>query len=269
LNIFDFKAYKPFTLAWIKSREGLGRGQLTRIAKHLEIHSTMMTHVFRGSANLSLEQALKLADFFSLNELETDYLVSLVQLERAGDKRTREFCLAKVDELRIKKLNLSNRINVQNELSDADRARYYSSWMYSYLRLLTAVTRFQSEEALAKESRLPLSKVREATEFLKSRGLCIEKNGRLEFGPVPTYVESSSPLVARHHLNWRQVAQEKFDRLSKEDLVFTYPTVISETDFEKLREKLVKVIDDFKKTCDESPSENLYCLNIDWLKISS
>jgi hypothetical protein len=135
--------------------------------------------------------------------------------------------------------------------------------------LLTAIGPFQTEEALAKESRLPLSKVREATDFLKSRGLCREKNGKLEYGPVPTYIEASSPLVVRHHLNWRQVSQEKFDRLSKEDLVFTYPTVISRDDFEKIREKLVKVIEEFKKTCDASPSESLYCLNLDWLKISS
>lgn len=229
----------------------------------------MITHIFRGTANLSLEQALKLADYLSLNEIETDYLVALVQLDRAGDKKTREFFQKKVNELRAKKLSVSNRISVQNALSESDRGQYYSSWMYSYLRMLTALDRFQSEEALAKESRLPLSKVRTVLEFLVSRGLCTENGSRIQYGPVPTYVEASSPLVVRHHMNWRQVAQDRFDRISKEDLVFTYPTVISEDDFNELREKIIKMIDEFKKTCDPSPAEFLYCLNIDWLKIST
>lgn len=269
MKIYEFTDYKKYFLKRISLLPSNGRGELTKIAKHLDIHTTMVTHIFKGSAHLSLEQTLKLANYFTLNDLETDYLVALVQWERAGDKRTKDYCFAKVSELRTKALNLKERLATQNELSEQDRALYYSSWQNSYARLLTAIDRFQTFENLVGELKLPPQKVRQVLDFLISRRLCREEGNKIVFGSVPTYVESSSPWAARHHLNWRQKTQEKFDQLRSEDMVFTYPTVISEEDFQKIREKLVQFIEEFKKITEPSPSENLYCLNLDWLKLSS
>ena len=268
MKIYEFTDYKKYFLKYISQLPSNGRGQLTKIAKHLDIHTTMVTHIFKGSAHLSLEQSLKLANHFTLNELETDYLVALVQWERAGDKRTKDYCFTKVNDIRTKALNLKERLVTKNELSEHDRAVYYSTWQNSYTRLLTAIDRFQTFESLVEELKLPRSKVRQVLDFLISRGLCKEEGNKIVYGLVPTYIEAASPLAARHHLNWRQKTQEKFDQLRSEDLVFTYPTAISEEDFQKIREKLVQFIEEFKKTTEPSPSENLYCLNIDWLKLS-
>lgn len=268
MKIFEFLDYKKYFLKRIQLLPGKGRGELTRIAKHLNIHTTMVTHIFKGSAHLSLEQSLKLADHFAMNELETDYLVSLVQWERAGDKRSKDFCYEKVTQIRSRAMNLKDRLNTQNDLSEENRALYYSTWQNSYVRLLTAIDRFQTFETLVNELDLPPTKLRKVLDFLIQRGLCKEENNKITFGNIPTYIEANSALAARHHLNWRQKTQEKFDHLRTEDLVFTYPTVITEEDFKKIREKLVQFIEEFKKLTEPSPSENLYCLNIDWLKLN-
>ena len=59
----------------------------------------------------------------------------------------------------------------------------------------------------------------------------------------------------------------QLEALSPQELAFTYPTVISEADFLRLREELVRLIERFKKECDASPSERLYCLNVDWVEV--
>lgn len=268
MRIFDFTHYKRYIKRRLEQLPGKGRGELTKIARHLGVHTTMMSHVLKGDAHLSLEQALKLADYLGFTELETDYLVALVQWERAGDSRARAFCERKVTELREKAQSLKNRLDVKNELTDADRAHFYSSWMYASLRLLTAIERFQSFDALVRETGLPAPSVRRVLDFLISRGLCREEGSRIVYAAKATYVDANSPLVTRHHLNWRQQTQARFEKLRAEDLVFTYPTAISEKDFLAIREKLVQFIEEFKKTTEPSPSENLYCLNFDWIKLS-
>ena len=40
-------------------------------------------------------------------------------------------------------------------------------------------------------------------------------------------------------------------------------------DFLAVREKLVRFFEEFKKTAEPSPSESLFCLNVDWVKLSS
>ncbi len=124
---------------------------------------------------------------------------------------------------------------------------FYSSWIYSYLRLLTSIEHFQTFEALVEEIALPSKTVRKALDFLVSRGLCKEEKERLVYASKPTYVDANSPLVVRHHMNWREQAQKNLKVCSSEDLVFTYPTTISEKDFQIIREKLVQFIEEFKK----------------------
>ncbi|MFN7905369.1 MAG: TIGR02147 family protein [Pseudobdellovibrionaceae bacterium] len=266
MRIFEYQSYRKFLRARLKTLPSHGRGELTKMAQALGVHTTMISHIMKGSADFSIEQTLKLADHLAFNSLETDYLLALVQVERAGDQRTRAYCQSKLSELQTRALDLSGRLKTQNELSDEDRAFYYSSPTYSHVRLLCAIERFQIFEVLQAETKIPPNRLRGILDFLTSRKLCVEKNGRFIYAELPTYLEASSPLVARHHLNWRQKTQEKIENLRAEDLVFTFPTVISESDFQIIREKLVQFIEEFKKISGPSPSENLYCLNIDWLK---
>lgn len=268
MKIFEFTDYKAFIAKKIKLLPGHGRGELSRIAKALDIHTTMVTHIVRGHAHFSMEQTLNLADYFGFNELETDYLVALVQWERAGNKRTKDFCWAKIQDLLKKSLNLQRRLGTENKLSDEDRGIYFSSWVYVAVRLLTAVDRFQTVEAIAKELKLPVGRIRKVVDFLLNCGLCIEEKNKIKYGLVETYLESSSPHVLQHHLNWRKKTQEKLESMTEQDLFFTFPVVITDTDAAKIREKIVQLIESVKKISDPSPSEELYSLNLDWVKLS-
>jgi uncharacterized protein (TIGR02147 family) len=267
MKIYDFSDYKSYLKAQIHAFPNRGRGEMTRIAKALDIHTTMVTHVLKGKQNFTLEQTLKLAEHWALNELETEFLVALVNLDRAGDRRAKSFCQKRVEELRARARDLSVRLETKNELSESDRAEYYSSWVYTYLRLLSAIDGYSSAQAMAKKTGLPLATVRRVLEFLISHGLCREESGRVSYGAVKTYLESSSPLVVAHHLNWRRKTSECFDHLRGEDLVFTYPVVLAEKEFLVVREHLVRFIEEFKQVVSPSPSEELYCLNLEWLRM--
>ena len=82
-------------------------------------------------------------------------------------------------------------------------------------------------------------------------------------GPSSTHLEASSPLVSRHHVNWRIKGIEKTTALSSEELFVTLPCSISEKGIEQIRKEIVSVIDRIVRIIDEAPAEQLACLNVD------
>ncbi len=91
---------------------------------------------------------------------------------------------------------------------------------------------------------------------------------KVAVGPLSTHVEASSPWVRVHHTNWRQRAVNSLDVSSKSDLHYTLPLTISVGDSELLREKILQFIEQSKGIVDPSPSEDMFCLNIDWFKVA-
>src|SRR5690349_16908646 len=91
LKIFDFTNYKDFVVESLLSMPRRGHGQYSKIAQALGVHTTMVTHIFKGDLHLGSEQCLALTEFLGLGDLETQYFVGLVQLARAGDQRTKRY----------------------------------------------------------------------------------------------------------------------------------------------------------------------------------
>lgn len=269
MELFEFENYKHFVLETLKTRPKGGYGEYVKIAKALNIHTTMVTHIFRGDHHLSTEQALKLCEYFNLNELETDYFVALVLSERAGDQRAKNFYGKKLIEIRERSLAINKRFEIKNELSESDRALFYSSWVYSAIRLLTAVPHGQTLLMLSEALQIQARVVKQTLEFLNSRGL-IEKTGdRYFYRNMATYVGRESPMASRHNLNWRLRVIENLDKMSAQDIAFTSPVMIAEADFDKVSQMIVRFINNFRKTTAPSPSEILCAFNLDWVQLTS
>ena len=267
MDALKFTNYKDFIREKIHALPKRGHGQNLKIAKLLGIHTTMVTHIFKGDSNLSTEQALKLAEYFALPELETDYFVTLVQQERAANSQSRKYFEKQLKALRSKAQDLSSRLVETKVLDEKDQAVFYSAWYYSGIRLLTATAKFESVQAISEKINLPLQTVAKVVEFLISRGLLKQEHGIFVIGETKTYVTRDSDWVTKHHLNWRLKSIEQLDHVPDDDLVYTNPITISEKDFFKVREEVVKFIEKFRSIADPSPSEQLCVLNIDWRKL--
>ncbi len=267
MKAFDYDNYKDFVRERLLTYPKKGHGEFRKIAQALGIHTTMVTHVFKGESNLSLEQTLKLSKFFGMSEMETEYLVMLVQFERAGDQLAKQFCRRQLAKLKERSQNLSERLEIKNTLDERDQALFYSNWLNVAIRLLSDIPQYQSAAAVSQRLDLPLDRINRSLEFLISRGLVTEENGVLNYGAVKTYAQRDSALVSRHHTNWRLKVIEQIDDVQNSELAFTFPCVLSEKDFGKIKEKLVAMIEEIQKTVMASDSENLYCLTMDWMKV--
>lgn len=240
-----------------------------RLSKLLNVNTSMITHIFKGDAQLTIEQALLVAEDIGLNSLEQDYFLNLVQIERAGNMSTKSYFEKKLKEKKEHFMKLSSRVENTVVIEEKDQATFYSHWYFSAIRLLTAIPQFQQPRPIATELGLSLRTVTGALEFLVRTNLCTFDGSRYRYGPAKTFLERDSVFVARHHANWRQLAMLKQTQPFEQDFSFTCPTAISENDFMKIREEILRLIEKFYLIADPSPSEQLVCLNLDWFKIKS
>jgi uncharacterized protein (TIGR02147 family) len=267
MNVFDFKSYKAYIRHRIEAMPKKGRGEYLKLARMLGVHSTMISHVFKGDAHLSIEQGIKVAGHYFLNGHETDYFVNLIQHERAGDEPTRKYFAAKLEDIKNKQLDLSERIDAGQVMDEKDQAVFYSHWYYLGIQILTSIPGFQDPAAIASHLRLPNEIVLEALEFLVRTGLCMRAGDGYKVGITRTYVKRDSPLVSRHHTNWRLRVMQQFPDIEDGELVYTCPTSISKDDFMFIRERIARFIEEFNKTIAPSKDEQFACLNLDWVKI--
>lgn len=263
-NLFELDDYRGYIDAWVRTKP---RGEFRRISLALDMHTTLISQIVNGKKCFTEEQALKLCGYMGLNNLESDYFLKLVQIERAGTESLKSIYKRHLKEIKSKAKDIVNVVPQARELTEHDKAIYYSSWQYTMVRLLTSIEEFQTVEAISEHLELTISRVQEILSFLTSRGLCQQSKNRFVRTEQNTHVEARSSLSTRHHMNWRAKSLSLLEELRVDDMAFTAPVSISEEDFPKVREVLVRTISDISKIVKESEAEAVAYLGIDWIRL--
>lgn len=267
MTIFEFENYRKFIENYIKSLPQHGRGEVSRIADHLKVQTSLVSQILNGKKDFTIEQAHSLCSYLGLPTIDTDYFLLLVQAERAGTHDLKRYFKEKIKELREKSKQLSQRLRQDQDLTEVEKATLYSGWHYTAINLLTSIPGYHDPDTLSKALNLPREKIVEALKFLVETGLCRSEGGRFYLGPQITHLEKKSPFVSRHHHNWRLQSMQRAEVLSDDELMFTSPLTLSEKDFQHIREELVELIKKVSSVVRASPEERMACLNIDWFYI--
>jgi len=269
MQIFDHEGYKSFVLQWVKTQPHNGRGQYRRLALALRSSPVVVSQVFKGSRELTLEQALGTARFLGLSESETEYFLLLVQKARAGTHELATLLARQLKKIKDESKQIGARISYES-FGDEARALFYSSWVYSATRLGLVVPGV-SPHALAEKLSVDRTLLMEVLDFLLKHGLLLKKKGEFVLGPTATHVGHDHPLVERHHTNWRLRALDSVKFSRKEDLEglhYTGPMVISRKLAEELRNDLMNLVEKTHERIREAPNEQVHCLTVDLFRIS-
>lgn len=267
-SVFEFDSYKKFISTWIENQPNQGRGQILKIAKSISVHTTLMSQVLGGNRDFSPEQVYGIALYMGLGKIETEYLVSLVHIERAGTFEYKNYHILKNKELKKQSLQISERLETKKVLTDLERSIFYSYWYYMAIWVYISVGNGQTIEQICQQFNLERALVNEVISFLINSRLAKEENGKYKNLHQHIHLEYGSPYLGRHHANWRVKALEKSEKMTNEELMFTSPFSVSKKDFERIREELVKTIQTTSKIIKKSPEEDIACLNLDlfWIK---
>jgi uncharacterized protein (TIGR02147 family) len=266
LSIFDHSDYKKYFNAWVAALPKGGRGEYRRVSEALGVSTTMISQVFNGDKHLSLELASDLADYLMLSEVETNYLFLLVESARAGSFKLSEKLKKRINDARTEARKLEARVKAEKELSEETKSIFYSSWIYAAVRSLTALSDVNNVQTIADRLHLPRPQVQKVIEFLMLEGLVTEKAHKLEPGVRSTYLKASSPLVPKHHQNWRIAGFQKMVLSDTDNFFYTGPYSLSREVADKIRQELPSFVERIRKDVLPSESETVRCLNIDWFE---
>src|SRR5690606_23592333 len=147
-----------------------------KLAEYLNVHTTYMSQVFHGDRLLNPEQAMYVAEYLGLTELETEYYIKLVQIERAGNDKLKRLLIKEAQKIKERSQQIRNRLTVDQIIPDTFKSVFYSDWYYSAIRLLTSIKGYQDIESISNYFNLPRFLVRDVTDFLLRAGL-LEKDG--------------------------------------------------------------------------------------------
>lgn len=263
LDIFSFKDYRAYLVGWLEEARAQKKSNLSRLAEAIGVHTSFLAHVLSGTKNLSFEQAAEVSEAFGHTDLEREYFFALLQIERAGSQKLKKYWQEKRADILKRREALRSRVGEHHELSYQDRAVYYSSWIYAAVFVSTDIEGGQTLEQVAARFRLSRAKASEILQFLVRTGICVLEGSRYKMGKAVVYLPNDSPLVVKHHTNWRIRAMQKMDNREATELFFTSPMSISVADFAKVREVFAKAIEEAMAICKDSKSEEVVNLNID------
>lgn len=261
--VFEFKDYKDYVRRWIVSQPNQGHGEKSRIAKHLKCHIAYVSQVLNANSHLSSEQAEALNSHFEHNEEEADFFMLLVQLGRAGTHALERFYARKISKALEQRSLLRNRIADKKAIDREDQAIYYSAWYYAAIHMGVLVPELRTPRALAKYFGLSTEKTRRAIDFLISTGLIRESQGGLLPGESRIHLTDDSPMISKHHINWRMQAIQSLDQEAPGELHYSSVVSVSRQDTPRVREILLKAIEEVRKVVKESKDERVCCYAVD------
>ena len=268
--IFDHEDYKTYLNQKLDELARKGdRGPRSRLSEAIGCQTAYTAQVLRGRAHFSAEQLEAINDFLGHSEEEGAFLLLLAQWNRAGTLRLRARYRKQIEATRNRRLDLKSRLGIQSHLTELDQVTYYSSWLYGAVHALLSIPKFHSVEVIANHLQIEPNKIANAIEFLIHSGLIVQNptGPRYSIGKARIHLGADSPLIARHHINWRLQAMRALEKGERENLHYSSSVSISHEDFSKIREILVRAIESVKEVVRPSPEEKAACFAMDWFEI--
>lgn len=266
-NVFDFSDYKEYLHDKIISSPSKGRGLKLQMAQALGVQTAYISQVLNKDPHFNLEQAMKLNKFWGHSKEESRYFCLLINYARAGSHELREFIKEEMHEVHEKRKSLKARLDIKNSLNEANQHIYYSSWTYAAIHILTSIPEFQTVDKIVERLRLSRERVQENLHFLVETGLVLTQGGRYIIGTTRIHLDADSLQVRRHHYNWRSQSVISVDRGFKEDLHYSNVVSIAKDDVPKVKEILIKAIEECRAIIRESPEEDIQVITIDSFKL--
>jgi uncharacterized protein (TIGR02147 family) len=266
-NVFEFLDYKLFLLSAEDSRKAYQRGFRSKLAEFIGCQSGYISHVLNGKAHLSLEQALRVAEFLSLKESERKYLLLLVERARAGTSELKSHFESELRVLKDAHLNIRERVGSSLALSESDQSTYYSSWHYLAVHVLSSLAEYNDAKSIAHALQIPDEVAGRVLLFLIRAGIITETKGRLKAGLTQVHLNRESPLIRQHHTNWRIAAIQSLMNEEKNDVHYSTLSTLSKADAENLKSDMIKLIEHYVATVKPSKEEVMYGFNLDFYNL--
>lgn len=261
-RLFDFTDYREYLNSALSER-----GKKKQFAEFIACQTTFLSSVLAGQVNMSLEHAMRAAEFFELNEKETHFLMLIVQYEKAGTQNLKNYYWRQIETLKLEQSKISNRVTTHDTIPLHEQAIFYNSWIYVGIHILCAVPEFQTRRALANRIRIPAAQLNSIIDFMLGQGMIREDGDKIVQGPSRVHLPKGSPFLVKHHSNWRMKAIQSFDYERENDMHYTMVMSLSKKDVAKMQEFILELVSNTDTLIKTTGDEIVYSLCVDWFQV--
>ena len=257
-DLFRHAEYRSYLLE--KAEE---RGVRADWADAVGCQRGYLSSVLNGDADFSLEQADRLAAHLGFTEPERHYFLVLVQKSRAGTPSLRDHFQKEAKRLREERDRIAGRYEATRDVSQEHQAEFYSAWYYTAVHLCVQLG-IQEREVIAQRLALPLARVTQVFDFFLRSGFAEIDAGKWKALHPITFLPGDSPLIVKHHTNWRLKGIQAAEAPTADDLHYSAVFTVNKADLRELRELWLNTVDVFKRQVTEAKDETeLVALTLD------
>ena len=264
MNTYQASDYRDLIAHFLEVK--IGRGSKAKLAEFLNCQPGYISQVLgKGKIHFSSENIVKIAHFLGLDEGESDFLMDLLQKERAGSVEAREFFDKRLIRKRQENLKIEKQITELNnqDLDDAAKAIYYSHWSYSAVHMAASIPELNRIEKLEAKLKLPAPFLKKVLAFLEEKGLVTRKGERYGIGKTRIHLSKDSPLIKAHHQNYRHKAIQSLEHENGFDLHYSAVLTLSIEDAQKVRHLILEFLKQKEEILIPSANEEVVFMNLD------
>ncbi|MGE0525996.1 MAG: TIGR02147 family protein [Bdellovibrionales bacterium] len=264
-NLYSTVDYRDFLRREIGGRGE--RGLLTRLADQAQCQRSHVSRVLSGKLHFTMDQAFRISRYLGLGDEESHYFMKLVEYARCGDLEYRQSLARELSRLKKEHENLAKRIKDPSLQEYKLQTTYYSQWFWSAVHIAVSIPELQKASALADRLKLPLALVESILRDLEKFNLVRHERGKWFIDSGSIHLPKDSPLNSIQHSNWRARAVQATQNPDDTGVHYTVVQSISRSDFEKIRQLVLKMIDDYAKIARPSKEEELVCFLCDFFRV--
>lgn len=262
-DLYKYSDYRQFLNQSISKK----RGMKAALARKLRCQTSFVSQVLSGRTELSMDHAVIVCEFLGMTRAESRFYLLLVQRSRAGSIELKRFLDSEIEEERKKQKTIREKIKVYDRLSPNLETVYYSSWWYSAIHILVAFEEFQTRASIVDRLNLAPHVVDEALAFLESSKCIRNEKGKFKINQTRIHLDEKSPLIARHHSNWRIKAIEAIERQDPSHIHYSGVIGISRLAAEKIKTTLYETLQKVEPEIQNSPEEEPRVLLLDFFSL--
>lgn len=261
-SIFQFKSYK----SWLQSvfNHSENRGQMSRICRVIDCQRSYMSRVLNTKLQLTPDYAFKVSEALQLSAVEQEFFLLLVDIDRCTDSHYRMFLNKKLKRILAGQTEIRDKIQRATPQSSIDEGLYFSMWYWSAIHLWCATPGNHTILSIAKKFSLADSIVERCLESLIDFGFIKKSGPHFSYNAGAMHLDRRSPFAVFNHSNWRQKAVQDAQQFQVESsLHFTNLQTMTRTDYQRIRELLLEVIEKTERIARPSAPEELVMVCLD------
>lgn len=262
-NIVTYFNYKEYLIPELEKK----RGSKSRLANYLGCQPGFISQVLYGESHFNFEHGILIGKFLLLNKFENDFFLTLLALAKAGSAELKNYHLEKRLALIESSKDFGTQIETKEKLSQEEQMIFYSSWHYTAIHILASVPDYQTIESISNRLAISQNLTKQYLDFLIGSGLIKNENNRYFLSKNRIHLSKKSPLISRHHTNWRLKALDAMNAKDDDHFFYSVTMSLSKIGYKKLKDVLLDFLKESEAIIAESKEEEIYSLNIDLFSV--